>query len=53
LAAYVWQAEDGWFVRPWQRMRGWVSNAVVRVNDLRAALDTLARPLCLWWRFWE
>jgi hypothetical protein len=48
LAAYVWQAEDGWFVRPWQRMQGWVSNKVVRVKDLREALEELARPLRPW-----
>lgn len=52
LAAYVWPAEGVWFVRPWQRMRGWVSTTVVRVPGLRAALDQLARPLRPWWRLW-
>jgi hypothetical protein len=52
LAAYVWEADGGWFVRPWQRMLGRVSNAVVRVADLGAALDELARPRRPWWRFW-
>ena len=52
LVAYVWRSEDGWFVRPWQRMRGRVSNATVRVVDLCAALDELARPSRPWWRFW-
>lgn len=51
-AAYVWQAEDGWCVRPWQRMRGRVLNTIVRVADLGAALDELARPRRPWWRFW-
>jgi hypothetical protein len=50
--AYVWLAEEGWFVRPWLRMRGRVSNTVVRVANLRLALDELARPLRPWWRFW-
>src|SRR3954465_15043474 len=50
LTAYVWQTEDGWFVRPWHRMRGRRSSAVVRVTDLRAALDELARPSRPWWR---
>jgi hypothetical protein len=52
LGAYVWDADGGWFVRPWQRTRGRVSNAVVRVADLGAALDELARPRQPWWRFW-
>ena len=51
-AAYVWEARGVWFVRPWQRMRGRVSQSVVRVADLGAALDLLARPPCPWWRFW-
>ncbi len=53
LAAYVWQTEQEWFVRPWQRMRGHVSNAVVRVGSLAAALDQLARTPRSWWRFWQ
>jgi hypothetical protein len=49
LAAYVWEADDGWFVWPWQRMRGRASQAIVRVAELGAALDELAHP---WRRFW-
>jgi hypothetical protein len=52
LSAYVYLTEDGWYVRPWQRMRGRLSNRVVRVADLRAALDLLACPLRPWWKFW-
>jgi hypothetical protein len=52
LVAYVWEVGGVWFVRPWQRMRGQVSQAVVRVADLGAALDELARPPRPWWRFW-
>lgn len=52
LVAYVWEEGGGWLVRPWQRMRGRVSQAVVRVAELGAALDELARPPCRWWRFW-
>lgn len=52
LAAYVWESGGEWFVRPWQQMRGRVSQAVVRVTDLGAALDVLARPSRPWWRFW-
>jgi hypothetical protein len=42
LVAYVWEAGGVWFVRPWQGRRGRVSQAVVRVADLGAALDVLA-----------
>jgi hypothetical protein len=52
LAAYVWESGGRWFVRPWQRMRGRVSQAVVRVTDLGEALDELTRPSRPWWRFW-
>jgi hypothetical protein len=50
LAAYVWESGGRWFVRPWQRMRGLVSQAVVPVTD--EALDELTRPSRRWWRFW-
>jgi hypothetical protein len=52
LTAYVWEADGEWFVRPWQRMCGRVSQTVLRVADLRAALDKLARAPRQWWRFW-
>jgi hypothetical protein len=52
-AAYVWEADGAWFVRPWRRTRGRASGAVVRVADLGTALDVLARPPHPWWRFWE
>ena len=51
-AAYLWEVGGVWFVRPWRRMRGRESQAVVRVADLGAALDALARPDRPWWRFW-
>jgi hypothetical protein len=51
-AAYVWEDECGWVVRPWRRMRDRVSNAVVRVGNLRAALDVLTAPPRSWWQFW-
>jgi hypothetical protein len=49
--AEVWAEEALWVVRPWQRLRCRVSNAVQRVGSFRAALDLLAqrRP---WWRYW-
>jgi hypothetical protein len=52
VVAYVWEAGGEWFVRPWQRLRGRVSQSVVRVPSLGAALDELARPPRPWWRFW-
>ncbi|VTR99433.1 hypothetical protein [Tuwongella immobilis] len=52
LAAYVWEIGGKWFVRPWQRMRGRVSQAVVLVSSLGAALDELVRPPHPWWQFW-
>ena len=53
LAAYVWQVDGGWFVRPWRRTRGRIRNTVIRVADLKAALDELARSPHPWWRFWR
>ncbi|OWK37522.1 hypothetical protein [Fimbriiglobus ruber] len=52
LAAYVWEVDDDWFVRPWRPMRGRTSRTVGRVADLAAALDELLRPPRPWWRFW-
>jgi hypothetical protein len=51
-AAYIWEGDEGWFVRPWQRTRGRVSNAITRVGSLRAALDVLRQVPRPWWRLW-
>jgi hypothetical protein len=51
-AAYVWEGSGEWLVRPWQKTRGRVSNAVIRVGSLREALDVLLHPPRPWWRLW-
>jgi hypothetical protein len=51
--AYIWEAGDGWWVRPWQQTRGRVSNAVTRVDNLLGALDVLQHEPRPWWRLWR